>query len=229
MQSIEDREKNLFNATDTMAQFYDEIESFLDILYTSMERLGYAAKAERLRSGTFSIKNLSRRLLATANVIYVKGVGQVDEAMEEDEESEEEGVEPETIGKHEVAITTGLRIPFVHLALFEPRTIPSVRTLTSPSIRYGALGDMRFVEKKTGNPAQPDSPQVSLSALANFAMKSEHKEGDEIRVPCWRPARMKKYKMHACLVGFESQRLLEIDTQEKIRDIADKLVAMCES
>ena len=38
MKSIEEREKNLFNATDTIAQFYDEIESFLDILFGKMGR-----------------------------------------------------------------------------------------------------------------------------------------------------------------------------------------------
>ena len=72
MTSIEEREKNLFNATDTLAQFYDEIESFMGILSGKMERLGYPASEERLRSGTFGIRNLPRRLLASAMVMFVK-------------------------------------------------------------------------------------------------------------------------------------------------------------
>jgi len=40
---------------------------------------------------------------------------------------------------------------------------------------------------------------------------------------------MRNYKMEAKLVGFESQRLLEFDTQEKVRAIADKLVGFCEA
>jgi len=70
MSGIEEREKNLYNATDTLAQFYDEIESFMDILSGSMERLGFPANAERLRSGTFTVRNLPRRLLASVLVIY---------------------------------------------------------------------------------------------------------------------------------------------------------------
>lgn len=221
MQSIDEREKNLFNATDTLAQFYDEIESFLDILFGSMERLGYAAKAERLRSGTVTVKNLSRRLLATANVIYVKGVGQIDDALEEDE-PEEDG-ESEKAGKEEVSIHEGLKIPFVHISLFAPNTIPSVRTLSRPVLHCGAIGEMSFVEKKTSKPAKPDSPKMTLSNLANFRFKSARKKGDQIRIPCWNPTRMRKYKMEARLLGFESQRLLEIDSQEKIRAIAEKL------
>ena len=72
MTSIEEREKNLYNATDTLAQFYDEIESFMGILSGKMERLGYPASEERLRSGTFGIRNLPRRLLASAMVMFVK-------------------------------------------------------------------------------------------------------------------------------------------------------------
>lgn len=228
MKSIADRETNLFNATDTLAQFYDEIETFLDILFSSMERMGYTAKAERLRSGTFIVKNLSRRLLAAANVIYVRGIGQIDDALEEDE-PEEEDVEAEKAGKKEVPIHDGLKIPFVHIALFTPKTIPSVRTLSSPLMHFGAIGDMSFVEKKTRKPAKPESPVMTLTDLANVPLKTARKKGDKIRIPCWGPSRMRKCKMEAKLVCFESQRLLEIDTQEKIRAIADKLVGFCEA
>ncbi len=228
MKSIEEREKNLFNATDTLAQFYDEIESFLDILFSSMERLGYSAKAERLRSGTFTVKNLSRRLLAVANVIYVEGVGQADEAPDEDKPDEDQ-VETEKAGKEEVSIHDGLKIPFVHVSLFTPNTIPSVGTLSPPMVYFGAIGNMSFVEKKSGKPAEPESPVMTLTNLANVPLKTARKKGDQIRMPCWQPSRMRKYKMEAKLVGFGSQRLLEIDTQEKIRAIADKLVGFCEA
>ena len=89
MKSLEQREQNLFNATETMAQFYDEIESFLSILYSSMEREGFAVKTERLRSGTFTVKNLTRRLLATASVMYIKGSAKLADI---DEEEEDEGI-----------------------------------------------------------------------------------------------------------------------------------------
>ena len=39
---------------------------------------------------------------------------------------------------------------------------------------------------------------------------------------------MKKYKMEGKLVGFESTRLLDIDSQDGIKDIADRLVGYCE-
>ena len=38
---------------------------------------------------------------------------------------------------------------------------------------------------------------------------------------------MKKYKLEAKLVGFESKRLLEIDSQEKIKEVADTLIKLC--
>ena len=92
MKSIEDREKNLLNATDTMAQFYEEIESFLGILFSNMEREGFSVKGERLRSGTFTVKNLTRRLLASVTTIYVKDIGAEDEPPEDDETDEPEEV-----------------------------------------------------------------------------------------------------------------------------------------
>ncbi len=93
MTTIDEKERNLFNATETLGQFYDEIESFLDILYSNMRRAGFSAKGERLRSGTITVKNLSRRLLATATSIYFQGVGDEEENVEDDElEGEEEDI-----------------------------------------------------------------------------------------------------------------------------------------
>jgi hypothetical protein len=40
---------------------------------------------------------------------------------------------------------------------------------------------------------------------------------------------VKKFKLAAKLVKFEKSRLLEIDSQEKIRAIADRLAAYAES
>ncbi len=225
MPTMDDKEKNLFNATETLGQFYDEIESFLDILYSNMERSGFSAKGERLRPGTQSITNLSRRLLGTATVIYVRGIAEPEDAMEEDESSEEEEFDTGKLGKEELPITSDLRIPFVHISLFDPKVIPTARTLASPSLCIGAIGDMSFVEKRSGEPASPDSPVMSLSNLANIRVKSTHKLGDRIRMNVWKPARMKKYKLLGKLVGFDKSRLLEVDSQEKIRALAEKLVA----
>lgn len=227
MKNLKERETNLFNATDTLAQFYDEIESFFSILFNNMERSGYNAKSERLRSGTFTIKDLSRRLLATAMVIYVKGVGQSDDDLDEDDNEIDEV--NEKLSKTEVPITDALRIPFVQVSLFVPRTIPSVRTLTSPMLHLGAVGKPVFFDKKTGKPAKPENPVLSLSSLSNIRLGNAKKAGDIVKIPCSRPSRMRKYKMEAKLIGYEGQRLLEIDSQEKIRSIADQLVAFAES
>ena len=230
MATIDEKEQNLFNATETLGQFYEETESFLDILYSNMERMGYTAKAERLRSGTFTIRNLPRRLLATATVIYVKGIGESDDEIDDDEPDEDEdSAATEKAGKAEVSITKGLQIPFVHLALFPPKSIPSARTLTSPTLHIGAIGEMSFIEKKSGNPATPESPALSMSSLANIRMGSARRQGDRVTIPCWRPSRMKKYKMAGKLTGFESVKLLEIDSQEKISAIAEKLTAFTTS
>lgn len=226
MATIEQKERNLFNATETLGQFYDEIESFLDILYSNMERAGFSAKAERLRSGTFTVKDLSRRLLATATVIYIRDVGDGEEiADEEDLEGDEDEVASAKLGKAELAITADLRIPFVHIALFEPLTIPTARTLESAQVCIGAIGDMSFVDKKTGEAAAPDAPVMTLSNLANIRLKSKHKQGDSIRMVVHKPPRMKKFRLVGRLVGFEKNRLLEMDSQEKIRELTDRLVA----
>lgn len=224
MATIEEKEQNLFNATETLGQFYDEIESFLDILYSNMKGAGFSAKGERLRSGTFTIRNLSRRLLATATVVYIRDVTEDEDATEDEElEGEEEEIATAKLGKAEIAITPDIRIPFVHIALFEPNTIPTARTLESPTLCMGALGDMGFVDKKTGESGSPDSPAMILSNLANVRLKAQHKQGDTVRLNVWRPARMKRYKLVARIVEFESQRLLEIDSQERIMELAERL------
>ena len=228
MTSIEEREKNLHNATDTLAQFYDEIESFMGILSGRMERLGYPASEERLRSGTFGIRNLPRRLLASAMVMFVKGIEDTAEDDEPEEEPENEGGEIVKAGKEELTITPDLRIPFVSLFLFSPKTIPSVRTLEPPQLLLGALGNMRFVEKKTGQPSNLESPSLALSNLVQVPVSPGSKVGDTVRVGCWRPKAMRRFKLEATLVGFESRRLLEMDSQEKIGEIADKLAAFCQ-
>ena len=228
MTSIEERETNLYNATDTLAQFYDEIESFMGILSGKMERLGYTASEERLRSGTFGISNLPRRLLASAMVMFVKGIDDTTEDDEPEEEPENEGGEIAKAGKQDLTITPDLRIPFVSLFLFTPKTIPSVRTLASPQLLLGALGNMRFVEKKTGQPSNLESPSLALSNLVQVPVSPGSKVGDTLRVGCWRPKAMRRFKLEAALVGFESRRLLEMDSQEKIGEIADKLAAFCQ-
>ncbi len=227
MLSIDEREQNLFNATDTLAQFYDEIETCLAILFGHMERAGYTTKGERLRSGTFTVGNLTRRLLATAMVVYIKGAGAGEDTLEEDEQDDDEQ-DTEKAGKAEVSISEKMRIPFVQVSLFAPRTIPSVRTLSSPMLYLGALGGLSFVDKKTGGPAKPESPALAISNLANIPLRGAKKKGDAIEVPCWGPGRMKKFKLRGQLVGFEARRLLEIDSQERIQELAERLIGFCE-
>jgi len=66
---------------------------------------------------------------------------------------------------------------------------------------------------------------MTLSNLANIRLNYKQKQGDSIRRNVWKPARMKKFKLVGKLVGFKTQRLLEIDSQEKIRGIAETLAA----
>ncbi|MEM7210310.1 MAG: hypothetical protein AAF479_00240 [Pseudomonadota bacterium] len=188
-----------------------------------MERAGYTTKGERLRSGTFTIKNLTRRLLANAFVLYVKGAVNEGDAADLDE-SDDDDQDSTKAAKAEIPIVSGMRIPFVQISLFAPRAIPSVRTLSSPMLYLGAAGDLSFVDKKTDEPANPDSPVLTVSNLANIRLGSARKAGDSIEVPCWRPGRMKKYRLKGRLVGFESLRLLEIDSQDKISELAERLL-----
>lgn len=231
MRSIQEREQNLFNATDTLAQFYEEVESFFDILSNKMEREGFTVNAERLRPGTFTLNNLHRRLIGSISVIYIKGATEgVDEEEElEDEEVVEDGVQnaKAAIGKAEVRITQDLCIPFAFLSLFTPRNIPSVRNLSSPMLYVGAIGKPTFLERKTGKDATPEDPVLSLSSLVNMRLKSDKKAGDKVLIPCWRPSRMRKYELEARLLAFEGQPLLAIDSQEKIAEIAKKLSSFC--
>ena len=228
MSSIEEREQNLFNATDTMAQFYDEIETFLAILFGHMERAGYATKSERLRSGTFTVRDLTRRLLASVMVIYVKGIGSED-TLDDDEEQDDEEQDAEKSGKTEISIQKAMRIPFVQIFLFPAKAIPSVRTLSSPMLYCGAMGDLTFIDKKTGAPAKPESPALTISNLANIRLGGAPKQGNSIEVPCWKPSRMKKLKLRGHLVGFETRKLLEIDSQERIQELAENLIGFCEA
>ncbi len=226
MPNIGENEKNLFNAMEVLGQFYDEIEGFLNILYSNMERAGFSATGERLRSGTVTTRNLARRLLASATIFYIRGVASADEGDIE-EELDDEGDETASVkrGKEEVSITPELRIPFAHVALFPPNTIPTARTLESPTLCIGALGNMSFAEKRTDEPVQPEAPVMAISNLAHIGIKPSLKRGDAIRMNIWKPARMKKFRLVGRIVEFERQKLLEVDSQDRIRELAEKLLA----
>ncbi len=226
MKSIEEREQNLFNATDTLAQFYDEIEIFLDILYGCMQRAGFAVKTERLRSGTFAVKNLTRRLLAKVSVMYLKDAGKQSEIEDEDEEGGAETEEKP--GKDTtVTISADTRIPLLTVHLFPPRTIPAAHTLSSPLLLVGAIGNMQFLDKKTHKPSTADSHTMGLSNLGQIQLKPSHRAGSQLGIRCWKPKSMLNYRVESTLLGFESMKLLEIDSQEKIKEIANKLVRYC--
>ena len=223
MKSLEQREQNLFNATETMAQFYDEIESFLSILYSSMEREGYAVKAERLRSGTFTVKNLTRRLLATASTMYIKDSAKLADIDDE----EDEGVEEKHGKDTDVTITRDTKIPLLTIHMFNPRTIPAAHTLSSPLLLIGAIGDMQFVDKKTGKVSTEDSHTIGLSNLGQIYLKPGNQVENPVGIRCWKPKNMLNFKIQGKLIGFESIKLLEIDSQDKIKEIAKKLVVYC--
>ena len=226
MKSLEQREQNLFNATETMAQFYDEIESFLSILYSSMEREGFAVKTERLRSGTFTVKNLTRRLLATASVMHIKDSAKLTDI---DEEEEDEGVE--IVEKHgkdtDVTIARDTKIPLLTIHMFNPRTIPTAHTLSSPLLLIGAIGDMQFVDRKTDKVSTEDSHTIGLSNLGQIYLKPGNQVGSPVGIRCWKPKNMRNFKIVGKLIGFESTKLLEIDSQDKIKQIAAKLAGYC--
>ena len=227
MNTLEHREQNLFNATETMAQFYDEIESFLSILYGSMERAGFAVKNERLRSGTIAVKNLTRRLLATTSVMYIRGsakLGEIDEE-EEDESAEMEGKPAKDT---DVTITKDSKIPLLTIHLFNPGTIPTTNTLSSPLLLIGAIGNMQFIDKKTNEVSTAESHTIGLSNLGQIQLKPGNQVGSPLGIRCWKPKKMRNYKIVGKLIGFESIKLLEIDSQDKIKQVATKLAEYCD-
>ena len=77
----------------------------------------------------------------------------------------------------------GSKIPFAHISLFTPDTIPSVRTLSSPVLHCGAIGEISLVEKKTSKPAKSESSSMSLSNLTNFRFTSARKKGARYESP----------------------------------------------
>ena len=230
MSTLQEREQNLLNATETMAQFYDEIENFLTILRSEMERKGFFIKTERLRSGTFTVKNLTRKLLASASIMYIKDSTE-GEDIDEVDVDDDEGIEAEEKpGKDtDVTITKEMIIPLLNVHLFKPRTIPTAHTLSSPELLIGAIGNLEFVDRKTGNISDAASHTMGLSNLGQIYLKPNSKVDNTLGIRCWKPKPMKKYKVQGKLVGFESIKLLEIDSQEKIKEIAKKLSGYCES
>lgn len=224
MSTLAQQEKNLFNATETMAQFYDEIESFLNILFGNMERAGFTVKTERLRSGTFTVKNLTRRLLAKATVLYIKDGGKYVDVLDV-EDDEDEIIEDAKPGKDtDVTITRKTKIPFVSIHLFNPKVIPTSHTLSSPVLLMGALGNMKFIDRKTGEVSKQESHMINLSNLANINFMPTNHKGGVVGIGRWKPKNMKHFRMEGKLIRFETKRLLEINSQEKIKAIAESLI-----
>ncbi|MFC1634862.1 hypothetical protein ACFL5Z_08470, partial [Planctomycetota bacterium] len=210
MKSLEQREQNLFNATETMAQFYDEIESFLSILYSSMERKGFAVKTERLRSGTIAVKNLTRRLLATVSVMYIKDSAK---PADTDEEEEDEGIEivEKDAKDTDVTVTKNTKMPLLTIHMFNPRVIPTAHTLSSPLLLIGAIGDLQFANRKTGEFSTEDSHTIGLSNLGQILLKPGNQVGSIVGTRCWKPKSIRNLKIVGKLIGFESIRLFEMD------------------
>jgi hypothetical protein len=195
-----------------------------------MAKLDFPNKAERLRPGTFTTKNLVRRLPATITTIYIPRIQEEDV---EDEEEEEEGDEGDESGdtstklaKKEIQITSDLKIPFSCIWLFEPRKIPTASSLASPLLLSGVISNMTFVDKKTEETATSESHSLSLSNLVQLPIKDGNKKDSVVSMNCWRPKVMKRYRLRAKLLEFASQPLLEIDSQEKIRQVAQKIAGI---
>jgi hypothetical protein len=85
---------------------------------------------------------------------------------------------------------------------------------------------MRFLDKKTKQLGNLESPTLTLSNLVQIRVSPDSKAGSTVLVDCW-PKTMRRYKLQATLVGFEACKLLEIDAEEKIGAIADKLMTFC--
>lgn len=225
MNTLEQREQNLLNATEVMAQFYDEIESFLTILYGEMERQGFASKAERLRSGTFTVKNLTRRLLASVSIMYIKDSAPLGGVVEEEDiEDDDDGLDDTEKGKDtDISIHRDMILPLLTVHLFKPKTIPTSHALTSPELLIGAIGNIEFVDRKTGKASESVSHNIGLSNLGQIYLKPDSPIGGTLGIRCGKPKSMRTYKLQAKILSFESIKLLEIDSQEKIKDIAQKL------
>lgn len=224
--TIDEREQNLYRATDALAQFYGEIESFLNILFTCMTEHGYTAKTSRLRAGTFTVRNLHRRLLAAATLMYFRG-----EAAENDEDDahdeEEEEAEEKAEGRLTVEITPSLRVPFAMIWLFPPKATPTVRNLTSPRPLVGAIGNFRFCDKDTEQKVTPPSTELGVIDLAQLSLRPNSAAGTKLTIKCHRPKVMKKYLLQGEIVACDNHRLMEVDSQDKIQAIADKLSQIC--
>jgi len=223
MNSIDEKEQNLYNATDTLAQLYGEIETFMSIYSNCMEKKGYSLKAERLRPGTMYIKNLTRRLLGSAMVVFAKGGKLEEEGFDEEEIEDIEAVELKK--DDEITLSETTKIPFAFVWLYQPRTIPTVENLNSPLFITGTLGNFKFIDKKSGEHVDIDDPSLSINNLVQIRIKSSHKIHDKIIQNCWKPKKMKRYKLEAELLTFNSSRLLEIDSQEKIAKMVERVIA----
>jgi hypothetical protein len=81
----------------------------------------------------------------------------------------------------------------------------------------GAVGGWAFVDNNTETQANLESPVLAVSKLANIRLGSAHKKGDRVTILCWRPAKMRKYRLEGKLVGFESMKLLEIDVKRAMQ------------
>ena len=148
-----------------------------------------------------------------------------DDDEEEDESTEMEGKPAKDT---DVTITKDSKIPLLTIHLFNPKTIPTAHTLSSPLLLIGAIGNMQFINKKTNEVSTAESHTIGLSNLGQIQLKPGNKVGSTLGIRCWKPKKMRNYKIVGKLIGFESLKLLEIDSQDKIKQIAAKLAKYCD-
>jgi hypothetical protein len=220
MAAIEKREAKLFEATHVVAQFYDELECFMDILIDGMGRNDFGTFAERLHCGTFVHKNLPRRLLSAVTLVFFRGA--VCGQGEEGEEEEVDRAENRTI-----AVTKDLKVPFATFWLFRPMSVPCIRTLESPRLLLGVLGNFSLVERRNRSRVLSKNVSLSLGNFVQLCPAPGNKAGDFLEARCVRPKTMQRYCLQAELRSIESHRLLELESHERVNALSRRLALLC--
>ena len=153
-------------------------------------------------------------------VLFAKGGKLEEEGFEEEEIEEIE--ETELKKDNELTLSESTKVPFALVWLYPSRTIPTFENLSSPLFITGVLGNFKFMDKRSGEYVKIEDPNLSISNLVQIRVKPSHKAHDKIIQNCWKPKKMKKYKVEAELLSFNSCRLLEIDSHEKILKMVEK-------
>ena len=111
--------------------------------------------------------------------------------------------------------------------LFDPKVMPTSTNVASPQLLIGAIGNMYFIDRKTNKPAPADMNVINLSNFGNIRISPSNKKGDNVLILRWKHKKMNKYKLEGEIIGFDSIKLLDITTQERITEIAARINNYC--